>query len=169
MPLPVQNSKNILWPNRLLVAQCYNFYSFTHSFSFELYFEPYLIGTMISWSLDLDLIWSLDHLLIISLDHILSDRWSYLTDDLMFPYISSTCARHILWILLTCFRHVLDMAYACHSFPMLCISCTQHVLLMTYTCFTYDLHIFYLWLTHVRLAAYMLTLLYKPSIDDCTL
>ena len=46
---------------------------FLHTlFFFELYFESYLIGTMISWSLDLDLIfWS--YLLIIS----------YLTDDLI--------------------------------------------------------------------------------------
>jgi len=68
---------------------------------------------------------------------------SYLTDDLMFPYISSTCARHILWILLTCFRHVLDMAYTCHSFPMLRISCIQHVLLMTYTCSPCCLHAYF--------------------------
>jgi len=81
-------------------------------FFFKLYSEPYLIGTMISWSLDLDLIWSPDHISWPYLDHILSDRQSYLTGDLMFLYISSTCARHILWILLICFRHVLHMAYA---------------------------------------------------------
>ena len=101
---------------------------------------------LISWSYLLIL--SFDHiswscLLIISLDHILSDRWSYLTDDLMFLYISSTCARHILWILLTCFRHVLHTAYARHSFPMLCISCLQHALLMTYTCSPCCLHTYF--------------------------
>jgi len=77
---------------------------FLHTlFFFELYFEPYLIGTMISWSLD-HIFWS--YLLIISFDHIswsylliisldliswsyliwqmiLSNRWSYLTDDLI--------------------------------------------------------------------------------------
>jgi len=82
---------------------------------------------LISWSWSYLISWS-------HLDHILSDRWSYLTDDLMFPNISSSCAIHILWILLTCFRHVLHMAYACYSFPMLRISCSQHVLLLTCTC-----------------------------------
>jgi len=90
-----------------------------------------------------DLLISWSYILIISLDHISSDRWSYLTDDLMFLYISSTCARRILWILLTCFRHVLHMAYACHSFPMLCTSCSQHVLLMTYACSPYCLHAYF--------------------------
>jgi len=114
---------------------------FLHTlFFFELYFKSYLIGTTISWSLD-HIFWS--YLLIISLDHILSDRWSYLTDDLMFPYISSTCARCILWILLTCFRHVLHTAYAHHSFPMLRISCLQHALLMTYACSPYCLHAYF--------------------------
>jgi len=114
---------------------------FLHTlFFFELYFGSYLIGTTISWSLD-HIFWS--YLLIISLDHILSDRWSYLTDDLMFLYISSTCARRILWILLTCFRHVLHTAYARHSFPMLHISCLQHALLMTYACFPCCLHAYF--------------------------
>ena len=61
---------------------------FLHTlFFFELYFELYLIGTMISWSLD-HIFWS--YLLIISLDHIswsylliLSLIISYLTDDLI--------------------------------------------------------------------------------------
>ena len=107
---------------------------FLHTlFFFELYFELYLIGTTISWS----------YLLILSFDHILSDRWSYLTDDLMFLYISLTCARHILWILLTCFRHVLHTAYARHSFPMLRISCLQHALLMTYACLPCCLHAYF--------------------------
>ena len=82
---------------------------FLHTlFFFELYFDPYLIGTMISWSLDLVLIWYHDLIF-----------WSYLTDDIMFL---PTCARHILWIL-PCFRHVLHKAYTCYSFPVLCLSC----------------------------------------------
>ena len=108
-------------------------------FFFEQYFEPYLIRTTMSWYLDL-LILSWSYLI---WQMILSNRWSYLTDDLMFPYISLTCARRILWILLTCFRHVLHMAYTCHSFPMLHISCTQHVLLMTYTCLPCCLHAYF--------------------------
>jgi len=93
-----------------------------------------------------DLLISWSYLLILSFDLIF---WSYLliisylTDDLMFLYISSTCARHILWILLTCFRHVLHTAYTRHSFPMLRISCLQHALLMTYACSPCCLHAYF--------------------------
>ena len=99
--------------------------------------------TLFLWTVLWTLSYRNNDLLIISIDHILSDRWSYLTDDLMFPYISLTCARRILWILLTCFRHVLHTAYARHSFLMLRISCLQHALLMTYACLPYCLHAYF--------------------------
>jgi len=95
-----------------------------------------------------DLLISWSYLLILSLDliswsyfiwqMILSNRWSYVSLN-----ISSTYARCILWILLTCFRHVLHTAYAHHSFPMLRISCLQHALLMTYACSPCCLHAYF--------------------------
>jgi len=68
---------------------------------------------------------------------------SYLTDDL----------QHVLDAYFGYYLHALDMCYTqlTHAIHFWC--CASHACSM-----------FYLWLTHVRLAAYMLTLVYIPSI-----
>ena len=110
---------------------------FLHTlFFFELYFEPYLIGTKISWSLD-HIFWS--YLLILSLDHILSDRWSYLTDDLMFL----TFLWHVLDTYFGYYLHALDMCYTWLTPAIHFQCCTSHA----HSMFTYDLRMFALLLT----------------------
>jgi len=153
-------------------------------FFFELYFGSYLIGTTISWSLD-HIFWS--YLLILSLDHIswsyliwqmiLSDRWSYLTDDLIWQMILSDrwsyLTDDLIWQMILCFftflQHVLDayFGYYLHALDM-CYTQLMHATHF-WCCASHACSMLYLWLTHVCPAAYMLTLLYKPSIDDCTL
>jgi len=101
--------------------------------------------------------WS--YLLILSLDLI---SWSYLIWQMIlsnrWSYVSLTFLQHMLDAYFGYYLHALDMCYTqlTHAIHFRC--CTSHACSMLY-----------LWLTHVCLTAYMLTLLYKPSIDDCTL
>jgi len=95
------------------------------------------------------LILILSDLLIIFLDHILSDRWSYVSIHIL---------RHVLDAYFGYYLHALDMCYTWLTSAIHFRCCTSHGCSM-----------FYIWLMHVCLAAYMLILLYKPSIDDCTL
>jgi len=153
-------SRNNTWS---LVGRLLRFLFLHTLFFFELYFEPYLIGTMISWSLD-HILWS--YLLIISLDHI---SWSYLL-ILSLDHISLS---YLIWQMILCFltflRHVLDtyFGYYLHALDM-CYTRLTHTIHFR-CCTSHACSMLYLWLMHVCLTAYMLTLLYKPSIDNCTL
>ena len=104
---------------------------------------------LISWS----------YLLILSLDHI---SWSYLIWQMIL-------SKQMILCFLTFLQHVLDayFGYCLHALDM-CYTQLTHAIHFR-CCASHACSMLYLWLTHVRLTAYMLTLLYKPSIDDCTL